>query len=274
MIKRNGIGIFDSGVGGLTVWRHVREQMPDVPLFYVADQANVPYGRRSTEEIMRFSERITRFLIAQGAATVVVACNTATAAAVDHLRQEFSDTAIVGMEPAVKPAAVATQNGKIGVLATAGTFQSQRYSALLGRFARDIVVLENPCPGLVEQIESGALKADETRQLLHQFLTPMLMEGIDTLILGCTHYPFVRPLIEEFTGPAVQIIDPAPAVARQAVRVYPAPHPDSLLPSPSSLFWTTAASGRPVLEELAWKIGVSSAIRVQLINEKPLNSEC
>ncbi|MDJ0755082.1 MAG: glutamate racemase [Ardenticatenaceae bacterium] len=266
MIHRHGIGIFDSGVGGLTVWRHVREQMPKVPLFYVADQAHVPYGRRSAAEITRFSERITRFLIAQGAAVVVVACNTATAAAVDYLRRTFPDTPIVGMEPAVKPAAAATQNGKIGVLATAGTFQSQRYSALLSRFARELVVLENPCPGLVEQIERGASGADKTRQLLQQFLTPMVDEGIDTLILGCTHYPFARPLIEEIAGPAVQIIDPAPAVARQAVRVYP--YPDALLGDPSSLFWTTAASGRPVLEELAREIGVPSAVRVQLVNEK------
>ena len=213
------IAIFDSGVGGLSVLRHIQTQMPLERLLYLADQVHVPYGARSLEEIRRFSEGITRFFLEQQAKIVVVACNTASAAALNHLRSTFPDVPFVGMEPAVKPAAARTRSGKVGVLATSGTFQSERYADLMARFAREIVVLEDPCRGLVEQIEAGAVTSAGTEQLLRACLEPMLAAGVDTLVLGCTHYPFVTPLIERIAGPAVAIIDPAPAVAGQTKRV-------------------------------------------------------
>ncbi len=213
------IAIFDSGVGGLSVLRHIRVQLPHEQLIYLADQANVPYGARSLAEIRAFSEEITRFLLALGAKLIVVACNTASGAALTYLRQQFPDVPFVGMEPAVKPAAAQTKRGKVGVLATAGTFKSQRYEALMARFARGVQVFEDPCRGLVDLIEMGQMDGEETERLLRAFVMPMLAEGVDTLVLGCTHYPFVRPLLTQIAGPNVAIIDPAPAVARQTERI-------------------------------------------------------
>lgn len=213
------IGIFDSGVGGLSVMRHLRAQLPGERLIYLADQANVPYGLRPAAEVLAFSAAITRFLLAQDAKLVVVACNTASAAALTALRQRFPEVAFVGMEPAVKPAAQRTQSGTVGVLATAGTFVSQRYASLMQRFAHHVEMLEDPCVGLVELIEAGKGEDAETAVLLRQILLPMLEAGVDTLVLGCTHYPFVIPQIQTVVGPDVAIIDPAPAVARQVGRV-------------------------------------------------------
>lgn len=213
------IGILDSGVGGLSVLRHIRAQLPHEDLLYVADQAHVPYGSRPLQEIRQFSAGITRFLLSQGAKVIVVACNAASAAALNTLRRHFPGVPIVGMEPAVKPAAAHTKQGKVGVLATPLTFDSPRYSDLTDRFAQGIELFENPCAGLVGQIEAGLIDTPETEQLLRTFLHPMLAVGIDTLVLGCTHYPFVIPLIEQIVGPAVTIIDPAPAVAHQTKRI-------------------------------------------------------
>ena len=213
------IGLFDSGVGGLSVLRHVQTQLPHEALVYVADQAHVPYGQRPLMEIRAFSEAITRALLAYGCKLIVVACNTASGAALTHLRQTFPAVPFVGMEPAVKPAAQLTRSGKVGVLATAGTFESQRYLSLMARFATGISVLENPCHGLVDLIEAGASDSPATADLLRQCVRPMLAAGVDTLVLGCTHYPFVQPLLAQIvateTTTAVSIIDPAPAVARQ-----------------------------------------------------------
>lgn len=215
------IGVFDSGVGGLSVLREIRQLMPDMPLLYAADQAHVPYGCRSIQEIQRLSEALTHFLLRQNAQIIVVACNTATAAAIDYLRPAFSAVPFVGMEPALKPAVQNTQSGVIGVLATANTFQSQRYANLAARFAAAVRLLQNPCVGLVERIERGEIDTAETEQFLHTIVAPMLSEGADTLILGCTHYPFVRPLLEKIAGPNVAIIDPATAVAQQVQRLLP-----------------------------------------------------
>lgn len=214
-----GIGILDSGVGGLSVLRYIRELLPDEDLLYFADQAHVPYGPRPAAEIIEFSAEITRFLLAQGNKMIVVACNTASAAALNHLRLNFPEVPFVGMEPAVKPGSRQTQQGKIGVLATVGTFGSSRYANLMARYAQGVVAYEDPCPGLVQQIEAGQLEGAKTEQILHKALGPMLAVGVDTVILGCTHYPFVLPLIQRIAGPDVVIIDPAPAVARQVKRV-------------------------------------------------------
>ncbi len=213
------IGIFDSGVGGLSVLRAVRRQMPAQPAIFLADQAHVPYGPRPMEEVRNFSEAITRFLLEQGAGIIVVACNTASAAALYHLRGLFPRVPFVGMEPAVKPAAETTRSGVVGVLATPATFQGALYASVVERFAGGVTVLQDTCPGLVGRIEAGDLDGPETRAILEHALTPMLEKGIDTVVLGCTHYPFVIPLIEQIAGPGVRVIDPAPAVARQTGRL-------------------------------------------------------
>lgn len=213
------IGVFDSGVGGLSVWREVVRELPDLPTLYVADQAHIPYGPRPLEEVRQFAEGITCFLLAQGATAIVLACNTASAAALHHLRALFPQVPFVGMEPAVKPAVQRTRNGRVGVIATPATFQGELFASLLARFGRDAHVIPQVCPGLVEAVEAGALDAPETEALLRSCLEPLLAAGIDELVLGCTHYPFLRPLMERIVGPGVEIIDPAPAVARQVRRV-------------------------------------------------------
>ncbi|GAB4421944.1 MAG: glutamate racemase [Anaerolineales bacterium] len=213
------IGIFDSGVGGLSVLRAIRQLMPEEAVIYFADQAHVPYGPRTMAQIRDFSESIARFLLAQKAKLIVVACNTASAAALNHLRQTFPDVDFVGMEPAVKPAAERTQTGVVGVLATPATFQGELYASVVERFASDVQLLQHTCPGLVDQIEKGNLDGSETRAILEDALRFMLDKRIDTVVLGCTHYPFVIPLIEEIAGESVRVIDPAPAVAKQAYRL-------------------------------------------------------
>jgi glutamate racemase len=218
-LKNSPIGVFDSGVGGISVLRAIREQMPEEPLIYFGDQGHVPYGSRSMEQIQHFSEGITRFLLGQGAKIIVVACNTASAAALKYLREKFPDVPFVGMEPAVKPAAEHTQTGRVGVLATPATFQGALYASVVERFANGVELFQNTCPGLVQQIEQGNLDGEETRRILEEALLPMLEQNIDTVVLGCTHYPFVIPLIQRIVGVDVRVIDPAPAVAKQARRL-------------------------------------------------------
>lgn len=213
------IGVFDSGVGGLSVLREMRALMPNEDIIYFGDQGHVPYGPRSMEQIQDFSEGITRFLLAQHAKIIVVACNTASAAALKYLRETFPDVQFVGMEPAVKPAAEKTQTGKVGVLATPATFQGALYASVVERFANSVELFQNTCSGLVQQIEIGNLEGDETRRILEDALHPMLEKNIDTVVLGCTHYPFVIPLIEKIVGEKVRVIDPAPAVAKQVKRL-------------------------------------------------------
>ena len=213
------IGMFDSGVGGLSVLRAVRRELPFEDIVYFGDQAHIPYGPREKTEIQAFSKEITRFLLQQGAKLIVVACNTASAAALHHLREIFKEVAFVGMEPAVKPAAEATHTGKVGVLATPTTFAGELYASVVERFARGVDIYTSTCPGLVEQVEAGKLSDPVTRLILEEALAPMLAAGIDTVVMGCTHYPFVIPLIEEIAGHGVRVIDPAPAIARQARRL-------------------------------------------------------
>lgn len=213
------IGVFDSGVGGLSVLRAIRQELPDKTVIYLADQVHVPYGSRSLEEVRRFSEVITRYLLDQGAGMIVVACNTASAAALHFLREKFPGIPFVGMEPAVKPAAEQTQSGVVGILATPATFQGALYASVVERFASGVILLQDTCPGLVGQIEAGDLDSTRSRRILEKALAPMLAQDIDTIVLGCTHYPFVIPLIQNIAGLGVRVIDPAPAVARQVRRV-------------------------------------------------------
>ncbi|MDN6858715.1 glutamate racemase [Pseudomonas sp. CAN2814] len=213
------IGVFDSGVGGLSVLHEIRARLPHESLIYLADCGHVPYGEKTPEYIRTRCRAIAEFLLSRGAKALVLACNTATAAAAADLRELYPQLPIVAMEPAVKPAAEATRSGVVGVLATTGTLKSARFAALLDRFAGDVRVVTQPCPGLVERIEAGDLKSPQTRELLQGYVAPLLNEGCDTLILGCTHYPFLRPLLRELVPADISLIDTGAAVARQLQRL-------------------------------------------------------
>jgi len=216
-IHSGAIGVFDSGVGGLSVLRHIRHTLPHERLIYVADSGHVPYGDKPASYIEQRSLLLTRFLIEQGADAIVIACNTATAAAAATLRSQFN-LPILAMEPAVKPAVAATRNGVVGVLATIGTLESARFAALLEKYAGEVEIVTQGCPGLVEQIERGDLDGPETRALVERYTAPLLACGADTLILGCTHYPFLAPLIREIAGTDIALIDTGEAVARHLQR--------------------------------------------------------
>lgn len=197
----------------------IRQALPTERLLYFGDNAHMPYGARSLREVRGFSEAICEALIAHGCKLIVIACNTASAAALKEVRERWPDFLFVGMEPAVKPAVEHTRTGVVGVIATVATFQSELYASVVERFSHGVEVLHQPCPGLVKQIEAGELDTPRTEEMLRGWLEPMMARGIDALVLGCTHYPIVRPLIERIVGPHVRVIDPAPAVARQVARV-------------------------------------------------------
>jgi len=214
-LSENLVGIFDSGIGGLSVLREIHNMLPFQPLYYIADQAHVPYGKRQMSEIRDFSFAITDFLATMGSQVIIVACNTASAAALEELRKEYPQLTFVGMEPAVKPATQKTHNGIVGVLATPATFQGKLYHTLVEKFARDVKILTHTCPGLVEAIESGGIATQSTRLILQRSLIPMIEKGADTIVLGCTHFPFVVPVIKSIVGPDVTVIDPSPAIAKR-----------------------------------------------------------
>jgi glutamate racemase len=213
------IGIFDSGVGGATVLRQIHDLLPHQDLLYLADQARCPYGARPVAELRALSAANTRWLLAHGAGLIVVACNTASAAALHWLRHTFPGTPFVGMVPAVKPAVEQTRSGVVGVLATPATIEGELLDEVVMRWAGATQVVRQACPGLVEQIEGGALDAPATTELLQRYLRPLLAAGADTIVLGCTHYPFLARQISQIAGPDVAILDAAPAVARQAARL-------------------------------------------------------
>lgn len=212
------IGLYDSGVGGLSVMRAVRACLPTHDLLYLADTAFCPYGPRPITEVRERALACARWLVAQGARVLVVACNTATSAALELLRAELA-IPVVGMEPGIKPAIAATRTRQVGVLATDGTLAGGRFATLVERFAGGVELRTMPCPGLVAQVEAGDLRGPETRRLISLYLEPLLARNVDTLVLGCTHFPFLAPLIAELAGPQVTIIDTGPAVARQVLRV-------------------------------------------------------
>ncbi|GAB6182240.1 glutamate racemase [Desulfotomaculum defluvii] len=218
MSQRAPIGIFDSGVGGLSVARDIRKLLPLEDILYYADSAYCPYGDKDPKIIQQREKKIGQFLVSQGAKIIVVACNTATSTGLEDLRG-LLNVPVIGMEPGVKPAVAATRNGKIGVLATCVTIAGDRFATLVKRYAENTEVITQPCPGLVELIECGKLAAPETEQKLRSFLQPVLDQGADTIVLGCTHYPFLRPMIERLAGPGISIIDTGQAVARQVNRV-------------------------------------------------------
>ena len=208
------IGVFDSGVGGISVLKHIRDLMPHENLIYVADSRHAPYGNQTPEFIQERSFWLAEFLLRQGVKALVVACNTATAAAVAGLRERYPDLTIIGMEPAVKPAVAATKTGVVGVLATSGTLKSAQFAALLEHYGQGVEVVTQACVGLVECVEKGALTSSSTKALLKQYVQPLLDAKADTIVLGCTHYPFVRTLIAELVGKDVVLIDTGAAVAK------------------------------------------------------------
>ncbi|MEY4431433.1 MAG: glutamate racemase [Cyanobacteriota bacterium] len=208
------IGIFDSGVGGLSVWRQVVHHLPAESVLYLADQAHVPYGNRSAAEIQGHCLAIADHLVQQGCKAIVVACNTASAVALQPLRERFPQLPILGLEPAVKPAVGLTRSGVVGVMATPATFQGELYRATVGRCAGSVQVVEQVCIGLADLVEQGELEGPHCDATLRRFLEPMLAAGADTIVLGCTHYPFVIEAIRRLVGPGLAVLDPAPAVAR------------------------------------------------------------
>lgn len=234
------VGVFDSGVGGLSVLAEIARLLPSESLLYVADCGNIPYGEKSPGFIRQRCRSVAEFFQEQGVKAVVLACNTATVAAAADLREQFPQWPLVGMEPAVKPAAAATRSGVVGVLATTGTLQSAKFAALLDRFATDVQVVTQPCPGLVERIESGDLNSPALRQLLQGYVDPLLAAGCDTIILGCTHYPFLRPLLGQMVPPSVAIIDTGAAVARQLQRLLAERDLLASGPARPAQFWTSA----------------------------------
>jgi glutamate racemase len=238
------IGVFDSGVGGLSVLSEIRRALPGAELLYVADSGHAPYGERDPGFITERVLAIAAFFRTHDVDAIVVACNTASAVALPALRARFTRP-VVAIEPAIKPAVQRTRSGVVGVLATSRTVASDGVARLVNEHGRGVRVLLQACPGLVEQVERGELDNARTGALVERFVRPLLDEGADTLVLGCTHYPFLRALIERVAGPGVDVIDPAPAVARELVRrlaveprielraAHPAPHPGS------ERFWTS-----------------------------------
>jgi glutamate racemase len=211
------VGVFDSGMGGLSVLREIRKVLPKEDLLYVADSGHAPYGERSRGFIEGRAAAIADFFLARGVKAIVAACNTVTGIAVDGLR-ERCPVPVVAIEPAIKPAAAMTTSGVVGVLATRQTIACKRVSRLIARYGRDARILLQACPGLAEQVERAALTSPETRALAAKYITPLLEKGADTLVLGCTHYPFLAPLIQTIAGPEVTLINPAAAVARELGR--------------------------------------------------------
>lgn len=220
-LRQGWVGVLDSGVGGLSVLREIHRLMPQYPTIYYADQYHLPYGVRSAAEIRGFVRSITQFLLAEGASVIVVACNSASAASLHEVRAEFPNIPIVGMEPAVKPAVKATKSGVIGVLTTQATANGPLYKRVLERYARDVRVITQITPELVHIAEHNSANSPESREILRHYVQPMLDAGVDQIALACTHFPFLMDAIQEEVGPDVQLIDPGPAVARQAARVWP-----------------------------------------------------
>lgn len=258
------IGIFDSGEGGLSVLKEITRLLPDEKYIYYSDNAYCPYGEKSPEFIQVRACAITEELLRRGADIIVVACNTATAAAISKLRSDYSDAAsdavrervlsltggrhdhirFIGMEPAVKPAALGTKSGTIGVLATAGTLKGSKYLNTKGSVDDNVRVVEHVGRGFVELVESGCLSGKEAESTVRASLSPLLQAGADIIVLGCTHYPFLLPVLQQVAGPDIRFIDPAPAVARQLVHVMSEEH----LLSPEKAAEALPQSSEPLSE--------------------------
>lgn len=228
------IGVFDSGVGGLSVLREIHGHLPNIPTIYYADQAHLPYGMRTPEDVRQLVDLAAEFLIAHGARVLVIACHTASAASLHELRARHRDIPIVGMEPAVKPAAERTQTGVIGVLTTRVTAQSELYRKVVDRFARGVQVITQPAPELVTMVEQGTQDTPEGEAILRRYVAPLEAAHADYLVLACTHFPFLADKLQALTD--IALIDPGAAVARQVTRVLPA---DVVPADAAHLYYTT-----------------------------------
>ena len=213
-MNHNPIGIFDSGLGGLTIYNEIHTLLPNEDIIYLADSKNAPYGEKSKEEIIRLCVKNTEFLLEKGCKIIVVACNTASTNAVKYLREHY-DVPFIRVQPAIKPAALNSRTKVVGILATKGTLKSELLFETSQRFARGVQVVEQVGEGLVSLIEHGKMKSPEMTALLHKYIEPMLLENIDYLVLGCTHYPFLTDQIQKITGDTVCVIDSGEAIARQ-----------------------------------------------------------
>lgn len=211
-------GIFDSGSGGLSVFREIYRLLPDEEYLFFSDNANCPYGNKPVSFIQNRCQTITDFLLDKGADIIVVACNTATAAAINVLRERYK-IKFIAMEPAVKPAAMSSVTGVIGIMATAGTLHGSKYLTTKGRFEKDVMIVESVGEGWVELVENGLIEGPEVEKAVSASLQPLLKAGADSIVLGCTHYPFLAESIKKIAGPGVRVIDPAPAVARHLIYV-------------------------------------------------------
>lgn len=213
------IGAFDSGLGGLSVVGHIQRRLPEADVHFVGDRARAPYGTRPSEDVRSFSTEIAGYLIGHGAQMIVVACNTASAAALGHLRSDFPTIPFVGMEPAVKPAATNTSSGVVGVVATAGTLDGPLFEDVVTRFGRDATIIAAACPRWVELVESGVTSGPAVVDAIADCLEPLLARGADRIVLACTHFPILLDTIRSVVGERAEIVDPGPAVAEQTARV-------------------------------------------------------
>lgn len=252
------IGVFDSGLGGLSVWKKIVELLPEESIWYYADSAHCPYGNRPAEEVIAFSHRITQQLLSRGCKLIVVACNTATGLAIDELRATY-EIPFVGMEPAIKPAAQRTQSGTIGVLATANTFRSAHFLQTQKEHSKGVEVLTTDARGLVDLVENGQLTGEATSALLQNYIQPMLEKGADQLVLGCSHYPFLIDTIQEIIAGKATAVDPAPAIAQQTQRILQQHQIQRSGSTPSEYHFVTSAKVqmlrifvRQIAQEGAW----------------------
>jgi glutamate racemase len=253
------VGIFDSGVGGLSVLRDIRAELPAESIHYVADSVHAPWGDKPVEYVRRRGLEIADFLVEQGAKAIVIGSNTGTAASAEALRARFK-VPVVAMEPGIKPAAAATRSGVVGVIVTAAMSASDRMASLLDRFGRNIRVISVPAPGLVEHVEAADLEGPELRSLVESYIRPLLDEGADTIVLGSTHYVFLRAVIAELAGAGVTLVDTGVAVARQLERVLD----ERKIAAPegvqgSERFWT---SGDPAASERVMSVLLGRRVKV------------
>ncbi|TAJ53501.1 MAG: glutamate racemase [Nevskiaceae bacterium] len=247
------IGVFDSGLGGITVLKELVQRLPQEDFLYIADSGHCPYGGKSADEITARARAVTEALLARGAKLIVVACNTATIAAIETLRAEYP-VSFVGMEPAVKPAAARTYSGVIGVLATGAALAGEKLHKLIREHAGGVRVITQPCPGLVERVELGDLNGPQTRALVEEYTAPLLAAGADVLVLGCTHYPFLRPLVAEVVGPRIAILDTGEAVARRTEALLQAEGLLVVSPLPGKVQWfsTGDADAMAIIASRLW----------------------
>ncbi|CAM1344872.1 glutamate racemase [Tenacibaculum amylolyticum] len=236
--KKQPIGIFDSGIGGTSIWKEIHALLPNEETIYLSDSFNAPYGQQSKEKILELSIKNTEFLVAQNCKLIVVACNTATTNAISYLRANYS-IPFIGIEPAIKPASILTKSKKIGILATKGTLNSELFEKTSSNIDKEVQIIEQVGEGLVELIENNKIDSQEMHELLTSYLAPMVQEEVDCLVLGCTHYPYLIPKIKEIIGNNIQIIDSGEAVAKQTKKVLLQRDllNDSLATTPSNFFY-------------------------------------